>query len=121
MGIAGFLMYRRVKIATGWAEPAVQESKAIVARGKATALESKNRAMAFSHTFRTLAQHVGQKVETTTRLAREVIRPDLSPLQEAARAATSANGLVKRLSRLRQAGRIAAGERNGSRREMQDS
>jgi hypothetical protein len=116
MGIAGWLSYRRVKVVTGWAQPAVQEAKAIATRGKATAQETKKRAMTFYSTSRTLAQHVGRKVQTTTRLAREVVHPDLTPLQEAARAVTGPNGLARRLSRLHEAGKIAAGESNGSRR-----
>lgn len=115
MGIAAFMMYRRVKTVTAWAQPSVQEAKAIAARGKATALESKDRAMAFTRTFQALAQHVGQKVETTKRLAREVVHPDRTPLQEAARALAGPAGVARRLSRLHEAGKVAAGQGNGSR------
>jgi hypothetical protein len=116
MGLAAFLMYRRVKVVTGWAQPAIQESKAIAERANATARETRSQAMAFYGTFKTLAQHVGRKVQTTTRLAREVVQPDLTPLQEATRAVAGPDGLARRLSRLHEAGKIAAGETNGSRR-----
>jgi hypothetical protein len=114
MGAAAFMMYRRARAAATWAQPAVQESKAIAARGKATAWETKNRTLAFYGASRDLVEHVGQKVQTTTRLAREVVHPDLSPLQEAARAVTGPKGLVTRWSRLREAGKIAAGQGNGN-------
>src|SRR5712691_10959293 len=104
MGAAAFLMYRRAKNVAGWAQPAVHESKAIAARGKATALETKERALSFYDVSRTLVQHVGRKVQTTTRLAREVVHPDLAPLQQAARTVVGPDGLAARLSRLHQAG-----------------
>ncbi len=113
MGVTGLLIYQRAKTAASWAQPAMQESRAIAARAKATALETRERAVFFSHTVRTLVQHVGRKLQTTTRLAREVVHPDLAPLQEAARSVTGPNGLAARLSRLHQAGKIAAGQGNG--------
>jgi hypothetical protein len=113
MGATGFLIYQRAKAAAKWAQPAMQESKAIAARGKATVLETRNRTVAFYHTFHTLVQHVGRKVQTTTRLAREVVHPDLAPLQGAVRSVAGPNGLAARLSRLHQAGKIAAGQGNG--------
>ena len=113
MGAAAFLMYRRAKNVAGWAQPAVHESKAIAARGKATALETKERTLSFYGVSRTLVQHVGRKVQTTTRLAREVVHPGMAPLQQAARAVTGPEGLAARLSRLHEAGKIAAGQGNG--------
>jgi hypothetical protein len=113
MGIAGFMMFRRVKAVAGWAQPSVQEAKAIAGRGKATALDTKGRAVGLYGRIRTLVRHVGRKVQTTTRLAREVVHPDLKPLQEAARAVTGPDGLASRLSRLHEAGKIAAGKGNG--------
>src|ERR1700730_383874 len=77
MGVAGFLMYRRAKEVAGWVQPALQESKTIAARGKATVIETRDRAMSFYNGSRTLVQHVGRKVQTTARLAREVVHPDL--------------------------------------------
>jgi hypothetical protein len=115
MGIAAFMMYRRAKSVTAWAQPSVREAKAIAARAQGTALESKNRALAFTQTVRTLVQHVGQKVETTKRLAREVVNPDRTPLQEAARALAGPAGVARRLSRLHEAGKVAAGQGNGRR------
>ena len=114
MGVAGFLMYRRVQTVSAWARPAINESKAIAARGKTTALETRERAMAFTRSVQALVQHVNQKVKTTTRIAREVIHPNLAPLQETARAVSGAESLARRLSRLHAAGKIAAGEGNGS-------
>jgi hypothetical protein len=113
MGIAGFLLYRRAKTVVGWTQPSLQESRAIAARGKATALETRQRVQSVAGVSRALVQHVGRKAQTTTRLAREVVHPDLTPLQEASRALTGARGLVSRLSRLREAGRIAAGQGDG--------
>lgn len=115
MGIAVGMMIRRVKAVMAWAQPAMQESKAIAARGKATGLELKSRVMAFSDSFRTLVEHVGRRLETTTRLAREVVHPSAAPLQDAARALTGPNGLVSRIARLHEAGKIAAGDGNGQR------
>jgi hypothetical protein len=114
MGVAAFLMYRRVQTVSAWARPSINESKAIAARGKATALETRESAMAFSAKVRALVQHVNQKVQTTTRIAREIIHPNLAPLQQAARAVSGPEGLARRLSRLHAAGKIAAGEGNGS-------
>lgn len=113
MGVAAFLMYRRAKDVAGWAQPAVRESKAVAARGKATALETRDRSLDFYRASRTLVQRVGRKVQTTTRLAREVVHPDLAPLQQAARAAAGRDGLAARLARLHEAGKIAAGQDNG--------
>jgi hypothetical protein len=113
MGVAGFLMYRRAKEVAGWVQPALQESKTIAARGKSTALETRDRARSFYNGSRTLVQHVGRKVQTTARLAREVVHPDLAPLQQAARAVAGPDGLAARLSRLHEAGKIAAGQGNG--------
>jgi hypothetical protein len=113
MGVTAFLIYQRAKAAAGWAQPSINESKAIAARARATALETRDRAKLFSDTVRTLVQHVGRRVQTTTRLAREVVRPDLAPLQEAARSVAGPAGLAARLSRLHQAGKIAAGQGNG--------
>jgi hypothetical protein len=113
MGIAGFMLFRRAKTVADWAQPSVQEARAIAGRGKATALETKNRALDLSGRIRTLVRHVGQKVQTTSRLAREVVRPDLKPLQEAARSVIGPDGLASRLSRLHEAGKIAAGKGNG--------
>jgi hypothetical protein len=113
MGAAAFLTFRRAKEVAGWARPALQESKAIAARGKTTALETKARAVSVYRVSRTLVQHVGHKVQTTTRLAREVVHPDLAPLQQAAQAVAGPDGLAARLSRLHEAGKIAAGQGNG--------
>jgi hypothetical protein len=113
MGVTGFLIYHRARAAAAWAQPALQESKSIAARGKATALETRSRTMVFYHTFRALIQHVGRKVQTTTRLAREVVHPDLPALQGAVRSLAGPGGLAARLSRLHQAGKIAAGQSNG--------
>ncbi len=113
MGLAGLQLYRRTRVVVGWTQPAARDAKAIAARGKSTALTTKDRAMAFYQSFRGLARHVGQKVQTTTRLAREVVHPDLEPLQEASRTLAGPDGLVSRLSRLHQAGKIAAGQGNG--------
>jgi hypothetical protein len=113
MAIAAFLMYQRIQTVNGWMQPSIQESKAIALRAKATALETKNRAMAFSQTVRTLVLHVKRKVQTTTRLAREVVHPSLPPLHETARALTGPDGLARRLARLHEAGKIAAGRGNG--------
>src|SRR2546423_9576211 len=99
MGIAAFLLFRRAKTVAEWAQPSVQEAKAIAARGKTTALETKQRAFDLYGHIRRLVQHVGQKVQTTTRLAREVVRPELKPLQEATRVLTGPDGLASRLSR----------------------
>jgi hypothetical protein len=115
MAIAAFMMYQRVKTVTAWAQPSVQETKAIAARAQATALESKNRALAFAQTFRTLVRRVGQKVQTTKRLAREIVHPDRTPLEEAARVLAGPAGVARRLSRLHEAGKVAAGQGNGSR------
>jgi hypothetical protein len=115
MAIAAFMMYQRGKTVTTWAQPAVQEAKAIAARGQATALETRNRAMAFTQTCRTLVQRVGQKLETTKRLALEVVHPDRRPLQEAAQALAGPAAAIRRLSRLHEAGKVAAGQGNGSR------
>jgi hypothetical protein len=112
MGIAAFLMYQRIQTVNGWVQPSIQESKAIALRGRATALETRNRAMTFAGIVRTLVLHVKQKVHTTTRLAREVVHPSL-PLQETARALTGPDGLARRLARLHEAGKIAAGRGNG--------
>jgi hypothetical protein len=114
MGVAAFLMYRRVQTVSAWTRPAVAESKAIAARGKATALDTRERAMAFTRSVRALVQHVNHKVQTTTRIAREVIHPNLAQLQQAARAVSGPEGLARRLSRLHAAGKIAAGQGNGS-------
>jgi hypothetical protein len=116
MGIAGFLMYRRVQEVSGWIKPAIHESKAIAARGKATALGTKERVMTFYGTPKALVQLVGRKMQTTTRLAREVVRPDLKPLHETARALTGPDGLAARIARLHQASKIGAGQGNGTRR-----
>jgi hypothetical protein len=113
MGIAAYLMYRRTQTVQSWIEPAVEETKAIAARGKATALESKTRAMAFADLTRTVAQHVAQKVRTTTRVAKEVVRPDRTSLQEAARAVAGPVDVARRLSRLHRASKIASGQGNG--------
>jgi hypothetical protein len=113
IGVAGFMMYRRAKTVSLWAQPATQEAKAIAGRGRATALESKARALELSGRIRTLVQHVGRKVQTTARLAREVVHPDLKPLQEAVHAVTGPAGLASRLSRLHEAGKIAAGQGDG--------
>src|SRR5207244_1396212 len=113
MGTAGFMMFRRAKAVAEWAQPSVQEAKAIAGRGKATALETRQRVLDLSGLVRTLVQHVTRKVQTTTRLAREVVHPDLKPLQDAARAVTGPDGLASRLSRLHEAGKIAAGKGNG--------
>ena len=113
MGIAGFMMFRRAKAVAEWTQPSVQEAKAITGRTKATALETKQRALNLSDRVRTLVRHVGRKVQTTTRLAREVVHPDLKPLQDAARAVAGPDGLASRLSRLHEAGKIAAGKGNG--------
>jgi hypothetical protein len=119
MGAAAYMMYRRVKVVSGWAQPAMREAKAIAARGKATGLETRDRAMAFYHSFRTLSQHVGRKVQTTTRLAREVVHPDLASLQEAAQALEGPRSLMRRVARLHEAGKIAAGQGNGRRSDGQ--
>jgi hypothetical protein len=113
MGIAGLMMLRRAKAVADWARPSVQEARAIAGRGQTTALETKQRALGLSAQVRTLVQHVSRKVQTTTRLAREVVRPDLKPLQDAARAVAGPEGLAARLSRLHEAGKIAAGKGNG--------
>jgi len=113
MGVAGFMIYRRATQVVAWAQPALHESKAIAARGKATAMETKSRALLFYQVSRTLVNHVGRKVQTTTRLAREVVQPNRTALQEAARAVTGPDGLAARLSRLHEAGKIAAGQDNG--------
>ena len=113
MGIAGLMMFRRVKAVAGWAQPSVQEAKAIAGRGKTTALETKDRVLELYSGIRTLVQHVGRKVQTTTRLAREVVHPDLKPLHDVARAVTGPEGLASRFSRLHEAGKIAAGKGNG--------
>lgn len=115
MAIAAFIMYQRVKTVTAWAQPSAREVKAIAARGQATALETRNRVLAFTHTCRQLVQHVGQKLETTKRLAREVVQPGPSPLQETARALAGPANVARRLSRLHEAGKVAAGQGNGSR------
>jgi len=114
MGVTGFLMYRRAREGAGWVQPAMRESQAIAARGKATALESKERALACYRVSRTLVQRVGRKVQTTARLARTVVQLDRAPLQQAARTVTGPDGLAARLSRLREAGKIAAGQGNGN-------
>jgi hypothetical protein len=115
MGLAALLMYHRVKTVNGWVQPAMRESRAIAARGQATALESKERTLVFSRSVQSLVQHVKQKAQTTARLAREVVHPSL-PLQQTARALTGPDGLTRRLARLREAGKIAAGHGDGSRR-----
>jgi hypothetical protein len=112
MGIAAFMVYRRVNEVAAWAQPTVQEAKAIATRGQTLARETRARAIAFPTSFRTLAQHVNQKVQTTTRLAREAVHPALPPIQEASRALTGPDGLAARLSRLHEAGKIAAGRRD---------
>jgi hypothetical protein len=101
-----------VKEVTAWIQPAVTESKTIATRAQALARETKARGMAFYTSLRTLAQHVNQKVQTTTRLAREAVHPALPQIQEASRALTGPDGLVTRLSRLHEAGRVAAGRRS---------
>jgi hypothetical protein len=113
MGAAAFLMYRRAKDVAGRVQPAVRESKAIAAHGKGTALATKDRALSFYEVSHQLVQHVGRKVQTTTRLAREVVHPELAPLQQAARTVAGPEGLAARLFRLREAGKIAAGQGNG--------
>lgn len=113
LGVTGLLIYQRAREVAGWGRPALQESRAIAARGKATALQTRSRVQAFVRTVRGLVQHVGRRVQTTTRLAREVVRPDLPPLQQAARSIAGPNGLAARLSRLHEAGKIAAGQGNG--------
>jgi hypothetical protein len=113
MGLAAYQMYRRAKTVQAWVEPGLAESKAIASRGKATALESRDRALAFANLARTVAQHVGQKVQTTTRVAKEVVHPDRTSLQQAARAVAGPVDVARRLSRLHQAGKIAAGQGNG--------
>lgn len=113
MGIAALLIYRRAKQVAGWTQPLLRDSQAIAQRGKATGFETRDRALAFYHVFRQLVAHVGRKVQTTTRLAREVTHPSLSPLQEAARAVGGPDGVAARLARLHEAGKIAAGQDNG--------
>jgi hypothetical protein len=113
MGIAGWMLFRRVKTVSGWAQPSVQEAKAIAARGKASALGTRDRGLDLYGRVRMLVQHVGRKVQTTTRLAREVVHPNLTPLQDVARVVSGPEGLASRLSRLHEAGKIAAGQGNG--------
>lgn len=113
LGMTGLLIYQRVQEVAGWGRPALRESRVIAARGKATALQTKSRAQVFVRTVRGLIQHVSRRVQTTTRLAREVVHPDLPPLQQAARSLAGPNGLAARLSRLHEAGKIAAGQGNG--------
>jgi len=114
MGIAALMVARRAKEVAAWIQPSVKESTAIAARVQAMARETKARGMAVYTAVRAVAQHVNQKFQTTTRLAREAVHPALPPIQDASRALTGPDGLVTRLSRLHQAGRIAAGRRGNT-------
>lgn len=98
--------------------PLTQRTQRIAGTGKRLAVTAETRGASILTVAKALAHDVGEKVETTRRIAAEVVHPTGSSLESVARTVEQGQAWTARLSRLGAAARRAAGRNGGGRQRL---
>jgi hypothetical protein len=101
---------------TRMARPLSERGRRIAGTGQHLVETARTRGETMLRVIRTVAQHVGARIETTRRIASEVVHPRTATIDQVARTTDEGRAWIARLTRLGAAARRAAGGDAGSRR-----